>query len=654
MLKQLIDYAKLTGLEGKSGFQKDYIKWIIVLNPNGDFLSVTSLENDLKAKGDLFLCPKLSQPLLKTAGAGARHFLGDTTAVVTQLGIEKLKTEKDQQKLVEKHNYFASLIRSASESAPSLTPVKTALTNEVTLEKIREALEGQSPKAKVTQNISFAVLDSDGAANLFEANDWHPWYEQHVAALVEAKAAKSKKSAHGSMRSLATGESVTPAKTHPKLSGLSDIGGNASVALASFKPPSFRHFGLSQSENAAVSAQEAATYAAAANQLIRESRHLAMGKVAFWCIGPNESMPTEDAKVIVEDALFGISETEEPELSTEELEKVAAREESRATSKVAALLDSYRTGKRPELGEYRFVAMSLGANASRLVVREYMEGEFISLLESVESWFDDLSITKLDSRQPAKDPTIARIISAPLPPKSPSQKYMDWIKPVTKLREPLWRAAVGSQVLNDGNIQRQPFPRSAIELVLPTLRAAILNGEVIDAIDGSARARSRLYCRMALLKIFLVRNGEVNVNTYLNESHPNPAYQCGRLLAVLANIQQQALGDVGANVVQRFYSRASTAPADAIGPIISLSNAHLNKLDTGLAVLLRDKVANIFAQINSDNGIELPQKLDAKGQSLFALGYYQQIASDRQQMIQNAAAKKQKSKNTSSKEKKNE
>ena len=38
------------------------------------------------------------------------------------------------------------------------------------------------------------------------------------------------------------------------------------------------------------------------------------------------------------------------------------------------------------------------------------------------------------------------------------------------------------------------------------------------------------------------------MSVYLNKEHPEPAYQCGRLLAMLASLQYSALGDVGAGV----------------------------------------------------------------------------------------------------------
>lgn len=112
---------------------------------------------------------------------------------------------------------------------------------------------------------------------------------------------------------------------------------------------------------------------------------------------------------------------------------------------------------------------------------------------------------------------------------------------------------------------------------------------------------------------------------YLNENHPDPAYQCGRLMAVLARVQTAALGDVGAGVVQRYYAAASSTPALILGRLVRTSQFHLNKLEGGLAHYFEGKMADIWSRIKD----KLPTTLTLEQQSLFALGYYQQLAHDR-------------------------
>jgi len=115
------------------------------------------------------------------------------------------------------------------------------------------------------------------------------------------------------------------------------------------------------------------------------------------------------------------------------------------------------------------------------------------------------------------------------------------------------------------------------------------------------------------------------MSAHLNKEHPEPAYQCGRLLAMLAGLQRSALGDVGAGVVQRYYVAASQTPGLTLGRLIANAKNHLNKLDGGLAYWYEGQIANIMSQIED----RIPGTLDLEGQSLFALGYYQQIAARR-------------------------
>lgn len=115
------------------------------------------------------------------------------------------------------------------------------------------------------------------------------------------------------------------------------------------------------------------------------------------------------------------------------------------------------------------------------------------------------------------------------------------------------------------------------------------------------------------------------MSVYLNKEHPAPAYHCGRLLAVLASLQRSALGDVGAGVVQRYYVAASQTPGLTLGRLVANAKNHLNKLEGGLAYWYEDQIAEIMSRIQD----RIPSTLNLEQQSLFALGYYQQIAANR-------------------------
>jgi CRISPR-associated protein Csd1 len=93
-------------------------------------------------------------------------------------------------------------------------------------------------------------------------------------------------------------------------------------------------------------------------------------------------------------------------------------------------------------------------------------------------------------------------------------------------------------------------------------------------------------------------------------------------MAVLAKLQQAALGDIGAGIVQRYYAAASTTPKLVLGRLLRGGQYHLNKLDPGLAHWYEDRLSRLALAVGDD----YPQTLTVEGQSLFALGYYQMWA----------------------------
>jgi CRISPR-associated protein Csd1 len=133
------------------------------------------------------------------------------------------------------------------------------------------------------------------------------------------------------------------------------------------------------------------------------------------------------------------------------------------------------------------------------------------------------------------------------------------------------------------------------------------------------------HIRVGLLRAYFVRRkpgGDTSMTAHLNPDHPAPAYHCGRLLAVFANLQRAALGDVGAGVVQRYYVAASQTPGLVLGRLSANARNHLAKLDAGLAWWFENQLSEVMGRL----GDGAPSILDLEGQGLFALGYYQQLA----------------------------
>ena len=110
----------------------------------------------------------------------------------------------------------------------------------------------------------------------------------------------------------------------------------------------------------------------------------------------------------------------------------------------------------------------------------------------------------------------------------------------------------------------------------------------------------------------------------LNELETNPAYLCGRVMAILARIQLLVLPEVGAGIVQRYYAAASATPALVLGRLIRNAQiGHLPKIENkGLRRWFERRLADVWSQMKSPP----PRVLSLEEQTLFAMGYYHQLA----------------------------
>lgn len=123
----------------------------------------------------------------------------------------------------------------------------------------------------------------------------------------------------------------------------------------------------------------------------------------------------------------------------------------------------------------------------------------------------------------------------------------------------------------------------------------------------------------------------------LDLGNREPAYLCGRLLAVLEAIQLRALGNPKTTIVDRFYGSASSAPASVFGTLLHGAQAHLSKLrkderSHGAYRALEQRLEEILEPLRA-----FPATLTLQEQGLFALGFYHQRAADRRARLERAA-----------------
>lgn len=582
MLDLLIDYAKTHNLTIEPGFKPKTIRWAIVCDESGRFLNVQELGNpgDKRNRGRTFeVCPDLSLPEMKAGGSGCRHFLVDNVEVVALLGkngdvlLDSDVSKKQKQKAKAKHDYFVSLLRKATTTMEELAGLAAVLDSSESLTRIQQAFSNQ--RFKPTDYTTFAVVGRT-PMYLLEDDGWHEWWREFRQSL-SAKKSTDKTVTGTTMRCFGSGTLSNPSLIHPKIEGLSDVGGlSMGDALTSFKQESFCSYFLSQSRNAALSAEMAAAYRGGLNSLIaHHSQKLTSTKVVHWYAGKDE-VPDEL------DPLNWLVAHEE----TETTERVAQ-------AKARSLLDSIRTGKYERLLDYRYYSITLSGASGRVMIRDWIEGRFGELAANIDAWFEDFAIVRHDGHRLAPHPKLLAVFGGLV-------RDLSDLPPPMAAR--LWRVA----------IRNENIPEFAMAKAFARTKVDIIKDEPMS------------HARMGLLKAYHMRKGDKNMNPYLNEEHPNPAYHCGRLMAVYADLQYAALPGVGAGVVQRYYAAASATPALIFGRLARGAQFHLNKLEGGLAHWYEQRLACIWARLQQDP----PATLTLEEQSLFAMGYYQQKAHD--------------------------
>jgi CRISPR-associated protein Csd1 len=570
MLHQVVEYARSRELAAEPGFAPKDVRWAILCGRDGRYLGIVELgDPSLKRNpGRHFLkAPDFTFSDMKAGGITKSHFLIETAGVIAAYGKEAPET---------KHRYFLGLLENAATALPMLEGATKVLQNGESLARLRGDLE--SHKAKPTDKVTFQI---DGKFPV-ESEAWHEWWRE-LRQGMQAKREPVGEETSSRMVCFLTGELVEPAKTHPKITGLTRVGGLAmGDVLVGFKQDAFRSFGLEQSANSAMSELAAKAYQAGLNDLIANHGALLAGTiVVHWF---RSAVPQEDDPL---DAILGPRDDEDQERGA----KIRARR----------LLEAIRKGERPDLANNTYFALTLSSNGGRVVVRDWMEGSFEELALNVNQWFSDLEIVHRDGSGSANPPKLAAVLGALV------RDLKDVPGPIAAK---LYRVAV----------RGEPIPFAGLAQAFARTRIDVVQGERPN------------HARMGLIKAYHMRlqrqkgdRMEQQLGTELHAEFPSVAYQCGRLMAVLASVQMAALGDVGAGVVQRYYAAASTTPALVFGRLVRGSQFHLSKISTdrrGLAVWFERQIQEICGRI----GTAMPATLDLTDQSLFALGYYQQQA----------------------------
>ncbi len=373
--------------------------------------------------------------------------------------------------------------------------------------------------------------------------------------------------------------------------GLPPIGGY--VVSFDKSSPAFTSFGFEGGWNAPISEGAAAGYALALNHILADrlcTRKFGNAVMATWIGG-------------------------EPELTGEFnhflLDPPALEDE------VDAFFRAFEAGGKfhGSLDASRFRSVTLAANGGRVVIRRWLDEPLRSAVAALRLWFKHLETVAIEV--PGK-----------------REKTADAWTPLSIHALAATTARVPSEV-SDG--VHDALYRAALEEGTNpvSLLAPLLQRIRIIAAQAGAGLRFRT-SHFALLKLILIRSEEnpMEITPHLCETS-DPAYNCGRLLAVLDSLQYAAQGRVGAGIVSRYYGTASTYPANVFPHLVKHSKHHVQKLmrtrKEAAAFALQSRVHEILGRFRAaapGDAPEFPGLLNPQQQGRFALGFHQQKGHD--------------------------
>jgi len=404
----------------------------------------------------------------------------------------------------------------------------------------------------------------DEGFTILERDSVRGWWRRFYAAFDEGR-----QSAGPQGLCQVTGEYGAIATVHAtKIAGVP--GGIASgVSVVSNDKAAFESYGLEGAANAGISFRAAEGYTRAIQALVQEKLHrsrIAIGD-ALFLFWTRQKCDLDD--------ILGCLEGNDPALVVKLMQSPLEGQESRAAD------------------ENAFYCLTLSGNSARAVVRDYLEARLPEVKANLRQWFADL-----------------RIVGP-------------WGKELVTVF-PLWQLAASTAADSDGiapGLSAQLVHAAMKALPLPdNVLAACLRRLAARGIDGFTAAR------LGLIKLILRRKG-VDMGEQLSDAPESAAYVCGRLMAVFERLQWAALGDVNANVVDRFYGTASTAPGLVFPRLFKSAQQHLGKLQAdkpGMAVNLQKDLEGLCSQVRAFPGL-----LSLTEQGAFALGFYHQRAAYR-------------------------
>ncbi|MEZ6128332.1 MAG: type I-C CRISPR-associated protein Cas8c/Csd1 [Planctomycetaceae bacterium] len=608
ILQSLYELAESERLVPDPDFEMKPVAWTIVLKPDGELVQIksrrTNLNEGTKRKpkwvGNPMLVPR--QPYRSGTKAEA-YFLCDNAKFVfaQQIGTENPPDQSSNAS----HQRFRLLIeRCHSEtSVPELGSVLLFL-DSLPTETNYDALPDD---VQSNDLFAFAIGLGECVHLLPQVVQW--WNEQH-----------SGNSSGSDFLCLVTGERFRQIEQFPQVANVP--GAPKPIKLVSFNRSAFTSYHLDRNENAPISAKSGIFVAGALNRLL----HPACPDPA----NPDRTLPKRNIRLTADTAACFWAASRDDEVNGL-LDSIPDLFDAEHEDSVAEMYRSVWRGKPvPLQSPADFYVLVLSGAQGRAVVRDWIETTLGTANENLAQHFADLRIVRN---------TLAKK-GATLEPVIPLRRLAESIAAEGKSEN--IPASVEAGFLRAA-FTGTPYPFQLLQRALVRTRAEAgsRSNDQKKVIERSQRRDSRA----ALIRAVLNRRRRFDPHAFqrypevtesMNPNLESPGYSLGLLMAVLERLQQLALGDVNATIVDRYFGAASATPRTVFVRLLKNSRHHAEKAtdtDEGKNRFMAQRLDRIIDFICSRFTLNrkqyppqsdgIPAHLDLEQQGLFVLGYHQ-------------------------------
>lgn len=547
-----------------SGYQLQPIKGIVELSAAGQMIAIHMQDGGTGRtdRGKLMAAPDL----VRSSGIKAK-LLADNAEYA--LGLARKSGDKQ---VALRHAAFLTQIEECL-AVTSLHELETLLgfLRNVTASELTSYLW---PEFDPAVNITFTV----GGVLLIN----EPAVQKYWASVAQADAEGVRPVTISSAISGKVGPVIM--KEPVKIKGIPG-GQTSGMNFISANADAFSSYGLGNIGCAPVAFDEAEAYANALNRLLGDQKNrIRLGGIAyvFWTRS-GETPP-------VSDALMNPPGTILIDLSADAVPSIQRKSRP---EQVRDVIRGIWTGAgRQEIEAEEFFAAGLSASGARVAVRSYLKSTVKDVLSRLADFY---LAQELMGRNPSDPPLYGLYALA-------GGLYMD--------------------------LQKEGTPQDLTALLNFALSGTRLPHTFLQRLAGRNRAERRVTRpRAVLAKMTLISRGVIEMGTLdrLDLDHESSAYQLGRLLAVVEDVQTSVMR-ANATVVDRFYGSLSTTPRAVWGRLMQGAQPHLARLrkDNPGAYLAKQRMLEeVNSRISPD---AIPNVLSLEEQALFSLGYYHQRA----------------------------